>query len=196
MINLVLLAAGQGSRFGQIKQIAYYQQKPIVQYQIEKLLPLKLPITLVVGYQQQQVLNAIPEKLKAQINIIDNPNWYTGMSASLGAAVEFTQLNTDAEALLFMPLDLVKVTPQDIIQLVSTYKANPNLICCSSFKGIKASPAIFPQRYFSKLLALTGDKGAISLIKSAQHYQVMVMPNAEFDVDTPEMLAHLNQDHK
>lgn len=193
MIHLVLLAAGQASRFGQIKQIATYRQKPIVQYQIEKLLPLKLPIILVLGYQQQHVLNAIPAQLKTQIKIVYNPKWHTGMASSLGSAVHFAQLNTQAQALLFMPLDLVKVTQTDISQLVKTYQQHPELICCSCFKGIKTSPAIFPKHYFSQILTLTGDKGAMRLIKNAQDYQVTAMPNAEFDVDTPEMLAYLNE---
>ncbi|WAJ72218.1 nucleotidyltransferase family protein [Catenovulum adriaticum] len=193
MIHLVLLAAGQASRFGQIKQIATYQQKPIVQYQIEKLLPLKLPIILILGYQQQQILNAIPAQLKAQINIVYNSKWHTGMASSLGTAVKFAQLNTRAQALLFMPLDLVRVTQTDIRKLVETYQKHPELICCSCFKDIKTSPAIFPKRYFSQISNLSGDKGAMRLIKNAQDYQITTMPNAEFDVDTPEMLAYLNE---
>lgn len=51
-------------------------------------------------------------------------------------------------------------------------------------------PAIFPRSQFPALMALRGDRGAQTLLRSPKsHVSAVPMPSAAMDIDTPEDLA-------
>jgi L-glutamine-phosphate cytidylyltransferase len=95
MTNLILLAAGRGSRLGKLtdhkpKAMNVYNGKPIIKYIIEnaKNGPVKFSKIVIVGGYRYQMLSNLGAKL------IVNHNWKeTGPLYSLRVAEEF--LNTD-----------------------------------------------------------------------------------------------------
>ncbi len=56
----------------------------------------------------------------------------------------------------------------------------------SHYAGRNGVPAYFPQKYFTELMALTGDAGARALLAQARYED---LENGEFDIDTAEDFA-------
>ena len=111
--------------------------------------------------------------------------------------------NTKPSHVLFTLADLPSLNTQDLIRLIDASKAYPNHIVCSEWQmhrekdGQKDGepnsrltvPAIFPEAMFSELLALQGDTGAKRIIKKYAKLgkvTAVSIPNARFDIDTPQ----------
>lgn len=222
MTWIIVLAAGKGSRFGEVKQLASIvtkqnnpaeteipqskgidlnkaKKQSLVNYQLNKLTKLNLPILLVLGYQHQSIIEQIPTVLKEKITVLINHNWQAGIASSIAHAVTYLteqdkQNQTfDGKRVLFFLLDQVLVTTDDLTQLINQQAKQPDQICCAFFNQLLGSPAIFPSRYFKQLQQLTGDQGALKLIKTAGQYQYISMQNAAFDIDTKAQLKALTQ---
>ncbi|MER2491297.1 nucleotidyltransferase family protein [Catenovulum sediminis] len=209
MIYLVLLAAGQGARFGDIKQLApiYVDAKvntehkltstdtQLINVQLQKFSSLATPIVLILGYQQQLIKNAIKAEYKQHITCVNNNSWQSGLSSSIQCAVttvrNLIKRNNQEDsqsALLFVPLDLPCLQASDLQKLIDQYQTSPTQICCSEYQNQIGSPAIIPERYWPQLLELKGDQGALKLIKNQAHYQKVALPNAAYDIDTQAQL--------
>ena len=90
--------------------------------------------------------------------------------------------------------DQVAVTADDLRRLVSAWKGESSTIAASVYEGRAGVPAIFPSWCFSELSQLRGDQGARAILQRNMTRLVHVpMPNAAFDLDTPEDLIRLRE---
>ncbi|WP_394224168.1 NTP transferase domain-containing protein [Alteromonas gracilis] len=105
------------------------------------------------------------------------------------------QLNPLPSHVLFTLADLPRLNAQDLARLINASKENPNnIVCCEWGVEGKTSnrltvPAVFPNVMFNELLALKGDTGAKAVIKNfakAGKVTTVSIPNAQFDIDTPQ----------
>lgn len=119
---------------------------------------------------------------------------------------EAESCDTNPSHVLFTLADLPSLNAQDLIRLIDASKAYPNHIVCSEWQkhGEKNGehnsrltvPAIFPEAMFSELLALQGDTGAKPIIKKYAKLgkvTAVSIPNAQFDIDTPQDWEKLKQ---
>jgi molybdenum cofactor cytidylyltransferase len=78
--------------------------------------------------------------------------------------------------------------------LISAWRQQPDRIAAACYAGSLGAPAIFPQRLFPDLLGLRGDRGAKQILRvRAQEVTGIVMPDAEFDLDTKTDLKQLRE---
>lgn len=192
MTWLILLAAGCGKRFGATKQLACVQGQALINYQLSKFITLNCPILLILGHQQRYIRSHISSHFSNQIDILVNASWQQGLSSSIKTAVNYLQTpKINCDRVIFMPLDQALVTVEDIRRLIESHNHHSDKIICSQYQNTIGSPAIFSSTYFNELKKLSGDQGAIKLIKSHKHLPVK-MPSAEFDIDTPTQLQDIN----
>lgn len=193
MISLIVLAAGEGSRFDGIKQLANFNQQHLINFQLDKLLSLNIPVVLVLGYQADYIKSQILGSLLDKITVIENTHWQSGLASSIKSSIHYLKdKQPESSSVLFTLLDQALVTRNELIDLIDKYKQKPEQICSSFYDGHLGCPAIFPASYFDELLKLKGDQGALKIIKSVKKFQQTQIDNAEFDIDTQSQLNTYN----
>jgi len=181
-ITIVILAAGKGSRMGNIKQLLPYKDSNLLQHVIYQALNSKgSRVYCVLGANANIILKTV---IGEQVTFIRNPNWESGLSSSIVVAVNhFKNLEKFPSAVLVMLADQPNVGSNFINKLIDLYQINENQIIASAYGNKNGVPAIFPNLYFEDLLNLKGDKGARLFLKSNQENVLAI---------TPEYLEILN----
>ena len=182
---LILLAAGRGSRFGDIgsKLAEPFLGRPVglhVAVALEDL-PFRRRIA-VVG---QSALDYGAHGFELIAN--DDPD--QGMARSVRLGVEQAR-TTDAAAVLIALADMPRVTAAHIFRLFDAVDS-PDAVIASSDGVAPKPPALFGRGRFDFLMSLQGDAGARDLVRAGRH--VVTTPAELIDVDTPEELAALRE---
>jgi len=188
----IILAAGASSRLGRPKQLLHIGT--------ETLLERAHRIALEAGaHPVFSVLGAHAAIIQASLSLHDtvvvhNDRWGQGISSSIHAGLHALQMQApQAAGALFMSCDQVRVTPDHLVQLIRTFEQQltPTIVA-SSYAGIQGVPAVFPCAVFAHLLALTGDKGARSLLVNPPA-PVITLPleGGEVDIDLPSDLRYI-----
>lgn len=176
---VVLLAGGQGRRFGGGKLTAQFRGRPLWECAAETAENVNFSErVLVVGPKS-------PIRSRPTWRLVENPVAEQGMGTSIAAGVRAL---TDCDRVIVMLADMPLVSRTHLGRLFSAqgvaFTRYPD--------GIAGCPAIFTRSEFPLLVSLAGDRGARSLdLTDAE----LVAPQHEkelFDVDEVRDLHRLN----
>ncbi len=186
-VEIVILAAGKGSRFGGIKQLAIFENKTLLAGVLETALSINMPVNIVLGAHGSVIINEI--EIPKTVNVILNKNWTEGLSSSIKIAVDLLK---NSKAILFLLADQVLIKQVHIKQLLDLHFQNPNKIIASQYHQILGVPMVVPTLYFNDLLQIEGDTGAKQLLQKNVHNVIsIILPQAAFDIDTQQDLESL-----
>lgn len=184
-VAAILLAAGEGRRFGAPKALAPWGERPLVRHGAALARRAGLdPIVVVVGAAGDEARRALAG---FPVQVVENPAWPEGMSRSIQAGLE--ALPPTVEAVVLMQVDQPLVRPRWLRWLVEAYRATGKPIVVSSMDGEPRPPALFARPMFPALMDLRGDQGGRSLVRRFPEAVAMVPvpdPTWVLDVDTPE----------
>ncbi|HET6628677.1 MAG TPA: nucleotidyltransferase family protein [Woeseiaceae bacterium] len=188
--NLVaaVLAAGAGSRFGGSKQLRLYRGTPLVARAMRLAESVCGPRTLLVaGSDWRPVFEACAPLTGF---LLRNEDWRSGIGSSIAAATR--AVSGSADAVLLLLADQPLITREHLQALVAAWNGSPRLIAATGFAGVTGPPALFPARYFPALSALSGDRGARSVLTGAgPDVRIVRFEPAAVDIDRPEDIAGL-----
>lgn len=191
----LLLAAGQGSRFGGDK----------LRYPLENEIPMGVQSALNLKQAVDEVIcivrphdNVLIQLFSEQgYTIVENPEHQTGLSSSIRAGVK---ARPDAVywviALGDMPYikaETYQSISQAIDREINQFKSKQKIIrpylahADKSEKKQAGHPVAFPNHFKDELTNLSGDKGAAPVIKKANekiHWLLVEDQGVCFDIDT------------
>jgi len=150
-ISAVLLAAGLSERMGRDKLLLEYRGETLLQHSANLLSQLPVFERIIITTEAR----AESLTLTSEIKVIYNPQPEKGQSGSVRLGIQAAT----GTHYLFLNADQPKLTPADIISLLSTVKTNPDRIVYPVIYSKPNSPAIFPESFRAELLKLTGDNG-------------------------------------
>ena len=194
---IVLLAAGQSSRLGQMKQLLPIQNKKLITVQLEMALKVTDKVYCVLGYQAKEIHDHIDH---LPITTIINSTWSEGMASSIARGVD--ALAPDTQAVMIILVDQWQLTSADLTRHLAYWQEAPDAIVVAQNESVMTEnakekigpPVIFPQHYFAELKQLTGQQGAKPLLKKYQDKLLKVaLGHAFIDLDTPEQLTQMNK---
>jgi len=188
-LTCIVLAAGNSSRLGQMKQLVQYKGITLLERQVDMVLPLADHVTCVLGFQAEQ----IPKINNKKVGYIINSQWQQGLSSSIVAAL--SELPEQTTHIMLLLSDQWRVSTSDCLQLKSIAQEQNQAIVVagknSESKQLFSPPVVIPRCYFEELALLTGEGGAKTVIQKHISDVVSVdMPCAFDDLDTPEDLQH------
>ena len=181
------MAAGASSRFGSDKLSAEINNRPMIEYAFDAVPTDKLRTVLTVtGSDQIAALSAL-----RGFRCIRNDHPEKGLSHTIRLGTE--ALAKECSAILYMVADQPLLRPESVSGLIDFYLEHPQNIVCAASYGRRGNPCIFPERYFSSLMALKGDRGGSAVIRSNEESLLLYeIPGRELiDADTPEALRQL-----
>jgi molybdenum cofactor cytidylyltransferase len=183
-VAVVILAAGDSSRFGSPKQLAVVNNRPFIEHCVRTATGLVAAdrIVVVTGACHEQVCPVI---LATGVRTVHNEQWRDGMAGSIRVAIK--NLPESIHAVLLMTCDQVLITPAQYRELLGVWRQHTDSPVASSYAGTVGIPAIFPRRLFAELCRLQGDVGAKKVLHQHDHEMYSVaIDEARYDIDTVE----------
>jgi CTP:molybdopterin cytidylyltransferase MocA len=196
----VLLAAGEGSRFGRPKALVEFDGLTLAQRGVDLLRAGGAdPILVVTG--------AVPVQLSGT-HPVDNPDWRTGMGSSLRAALqalaggqdEPAQLGGNVAAVLGGNVGAVVVALADqplvgaeaVARLIAAYRAGAT-VAVAAYDGRPRNPVLLAREHWPEVIAMAaGDQGARAFLRARPDLVTLVEcadTGRPDDIDTPADLA-------
>lgn len=183
-VALVLLAAGQSSRFGKDNKLeAEFLGKPVGFHVTTALESIPFSDRIVVTDGCQLDFGA------RGYRVIHNEDIARGMSFSLHLGVQ-EAAKSNPKAILIALADMPRVTAAHIYRLFDAFDG-PDSVVVSSNGEHPTPPGVFGSGRFEALLKLEGDEGGRKLVAGGRH--VVTAPAELIDIDTPEDLERLRQ---
>jgi len=183
---VVILAAGASRRLGRAKQLVSIGGEPLLRRQCRCALRARIGRVLVVvgcdGDQHRRVIADLPVEVRV------NDEWQEGIAATLRHAVGVAIVRR--AALLVLPCDQYRITPNDLRTLHDVWRLVPSAACVSRWHDYAGPPAVLPIQCYEEILALRGDTGARALLYHPKRLRPLEVANlrATYDLDSPEDL--------
>ena len=187
-LHAAILAAGAGSRFGDVKQLVRLRGEPVLHELVSNAAFVAgSSVTVVIGAHAPTIASSLRQRA---ISLALNRGWEEGIASSVRVAVNSSPPGSDA--LLLMLADQVAVTADDLKRLHASWHRHPILIAAALYRGAPGLPAIFPRWAFTDLLALRGERDPRTVLRRNIDRVVRVpMSNAGIELDTPEDLLQI-----
>ena len=182
----LLLAAGAGRRMGGPKALVELDDEPLVQRGVRLLAAGGCePVVVVVGAAADRV-----RPLCAGAQVVEAPDWATGMAASLRAGLAAAV----GEACVVALVDQPGVTPAAVERLLAAHRGGA-VAAVATYAGRPRNPVLLDRSVWSDVAAAAaGDEGARPWLRA--HPELVVQVDctdvgSPDDVDTPQDLAAL-----
>jgi CTP:molybdopterin cytidylyltransferase MocA len=188
---ILLLAAGEGSRFGGAKQLADIAGEPMVRRVARTLLETDVPVLAVTGAYADDV-EAMLDDLP--LSLIRCEDWQLGMGHSLAAGVRaLTHMYSQASAMLVCLADQPLLEAAFLRTMLQRHRQAPDRILATAQNGTQGPPALFPRDCFDALAALSGPQGARTVLQRETARVELFTSNGLLDVDTADDLLRVQR---
>jgi CTP:molybdopterin cytidylyltransferase MocA len=195
----VLLAAGEGSRFGRPKALVEVNGRTLAERGADLLRAGGAdPILVITG--------AAPIELGGTRTVY-NPEWRTGMGSSLRAALQAltgagASENADATAggglnvgaVVVALADQPLVGAEAVARLIAAYRAGAS-VAVAAYDGQPRNPVLLAREHWPEVIATaTGDTGARAFLRARADLVTLVEcsdTGRPDDIDTPADLARV-----
>lgn len=188
---IVLLAAGEASRFGSLKQLAMIDGEPMVRRAARQALDCGVPVLAVLGAGAERVAPVLAD---LPLQTVVHDGWRYGLGSSLAAGVRAVQqAHPHVSGALVMLADQPRLGTALLMHLLALHVQAPTRIIATAQAGRAGPPAVFPCADFAALAELSGQQGAREYLQREAARVVKAEPAVHaadlVDVDTPEDLA-------
>jgi CTP:molybdopterin cytidylyltransferase MocA len=193
----VLLAAGEGSRFGQPKALVELNGQTLAERGVGLLRAGGAdPILVVTG--------AAPVELGGTLTV-DNPQWRTGMGSSLRAALHAlagtaigtatgSAIGPEVGAVVVALADQPLVGAEAVARLIAAYRDGAS-VAVAAYDGRPRNPVLLAREHWPEVIATAaGDQGARTFLRTRPDLVTLVEcgdTGRPDDIDTPADLARI-----
>jgi len=184
----VLLAAGQGSRFGRPKALVELDGQTLAERGIGMLRAGGTdPVLLVTGAAEVELG---PDH---RVRSVYNDEWRTGMGSSLRAALR-ALTDPDVGAAVVALADQPLVGAEAVSRLIAAYQAGAS-VAVAAYDGRPRNPVLLAREHWPEVIAMaTGDQGARAFLRARPDLVTLVEcgdTGRPDDIDTQADLEHI-----
>ena len=186
MIAGLVLAAGEGTRFGGPKQLAELDGRPLLEHALAAMGAVER-VVVVLGAHADEILAKVD--FGAAVPVVCE-GWREGQAASLRTGL--AELG-DAEAVIVTLGDQPRITPEVIALAIERFSEGCRPVRMT-YEGRPGHPVVLPAWMIPAVMKLEGDRGARLLLEEAGTLEVEAGHLASAaDVDTPDDLEVLRR---
>ena len=188
---IVLLAAGEGRRFGSIKQLADIDGEPMVRRSARHAIDSGAPVIVVTGADAERVENALSG---LSVLSVRNATWAEGMGSSLAVGIgELCRHFPQATGALLCLADQPMIEQAFLETLIARHRVAGARILASEHAGVTGPPVLFPRDCFQALVNWSGTEGAHAFLKHESARVELFSNHGGSDVDTPDDLRRVRE---
>ncbi|MDQ1741400.1 MAG: hypothetical protein QOE53_3052 [Pseudonocardiales bacterium] len=182
-IGALVLAAGEGRRFGAVKQLADAGGRPLLEHALAAVAALD-PRVVVLGHAAEEILAGVDLQGAAPVRC---PGWREGQAASVRCGVAALG---DVDAAIVVLGDQPRITPEAVAAVAA--RAEGAEAVRATYAGTPGHPVLLGRALLDRAGELRGDVGFRDLLAGAAIRDVELGGIADpADIDTPEELARL-----
>lgn len=189
-VAAVVLAAGEGSRFGggRPKSLARLGSRSLLGHAVGAATASGLrPVLVVVGYRGEEVAAAAG----GLAEVVQNPDWEEGMATSLRAALACVLPQPAVTAVAVALADQPRIGAEAYQRLAAAHRRGAAL-AVATYGGVRGHPVLIGREHWAEAMRLEGDQGARSLLRAHPAVEVACDDTGDpLDVDTPADLEAL-----
>jgi molybdenum cofactor cytidylyltransferase len=184
----LLLAAGQGTRFGGDKLLAPLRGRPVLFWSAAALAPQVDALYVVVPPNARARVDAMAPLAH---HVVENPAHGEGMASSIRTGI--AALPETAEAAVIALGDQPLVAADVVRRLIGRWRQGGACAVAPRYRNGRGNPVLFGREAFGVLATLEGDIGARGALDSLGCALALVAVDDErpIDVDTREILRTL-----
>ena len=181
---IIILAAGNASRFGSVKQLVHFNNKTLLQHVVDEAVDAGAESVIVItGAHADKISESIRN---TEVEVVYNKDWQKGMASGIVAGVnKAITLNNNVEKIIIAVCDQPFVSSGLFHQLYQKHEEGVQHIIASAYAGTIGTPVLFTQKYFDALLGLKGEEGAKKILKAnLPDVATVDFPQGAIDIDT------------
>lgn len=186
-IGCIIMASGEGRRFGGNKLLQNFQNKPLIEHLLSKVTQINFAKTIAVTRYAE--IAAICKTYNIEALCHQLP----GQNDTVRLGLENTY-DRNLKGYIFCVADQPLLSAATLQDLCAAFLENPDYIYRTSYNNKHGNPVIFPSKYAAELMQLPQNKGGSYLLKKYPE-QVRLVPVRDkyelLDIDTAEDLQHL-----
>jgi len=193
----VLLAAGEGSRFGRPKALVELDGQTLAERGVTMLRAGGAdPVLLVTGAAPVELA---PER---QVRTVHNGEWRTGMGSSLRAALralappDAPDPAPEVGAVVVALADQPLVGAEAVTRLIAAYRAGAS-VAVAAYAGRPRNPVLLAREHWPEVIAAAaGDRGARAFLRARPDLVTLVEcgdTGRPDDIDTPADLDAISR---
>jgi molybdenum cofactor cytidylyltransferase len=177
----LVLAAGEGRRFGGTKQLAMLGGRPLLSYAVEAVAALS-PRVVVLGHAADEILARVDLQGARPVMC---PDWREGQAASLRCGLAALD---GADEVVVVLGDQPGITAEAVAAVAAA--GGDDDAVRATYAGVPGHPVLLRRPLLARAGELRGDSGFRALLERARLREVEVGHLADpADIDTREELA-------
>ncbi|HXE11933.1 MAG TPA: nucleotidyltransferase family protein [Bryobacteraceae bacterium] len=187
----LILAAGQASRMGSLKQLLPFREGTLLSNTIRQAQNAGFDrIVVVVGAEAARVAGSIARE---PVEAIENPNWDLGMGSSIRTGVKrIRQWRPLPDVIAILLADQPLIESRHLLAMRELQTQSKASIVAAQYGGGYGVPALFASDLFGELESLPPDAGARNLLREGEFPVIgYPLPEAATDIDTRDDFAAL-----
>lgn len=193
-VSAIIMAAGAGTRFGAIKQLAPWGETTMIEHIMRIAEQSQVDEVQVVLGAHADAIRARLHELSAKTHIVNNDAWAMGMSTSLIAGLAQTRIQPSAA--IFINVDQPGIHPTLIDRLSERHRLTGAPIVAPRYQNVRGNPVLWDRSLFAELQTLSGDVGGREILR--QHWRDIAWVELDSeeeltDTDTPEEYQRLKE---
>jgi molybdenum cofactor cytidylyltransferase len=180
-IGGLILAAGEGRRFGGTKQLAELRGRPLLEYALQAMAKVS-PRVVVLGHAADKIRRGVNMH---GASVVVCEEWDEGQAASLRAGLAAL---AGCDAVVVVLGDQPGITAEAVAAVVAA--AGDEDAVRATYDGTPGHPVLLRRPLLERAAELRGDTGFRDLLESATVREVEIGALADpADIDTREELA-------
>ena len=149
-VSAVILAAGDATRYGEIKQLLPWLGKPLIRHIVETTLSSRVfEIILVTGSSGEMIESVIRD---LPIKIQRNLNWQDGISSSIRTGLQ--AISSKSGAVIFILADQPAISKSLITKILDVHSQTLSPIIIPQVKSVRTNPVLFDKLTFPDLFRI------------------------------------------
>jgi molybdenum cofactor cytidylyltransferase len=183
-ITGIILAAGEGRRFGGGKLIATVRGKPVLERVIECAASARLErLILVLGADGSELISRFGRNLPPGTVTVINPHYKSGMSTSIRKGMESAK---GSGAVMIFLGDMPFITATLTEKVISAYRNSCAWACRPVCGKTPGHPVIIGRELFGELENIAGDEGAKRVLGKVEDRTILIEtgPETQRDIDS------------
>ena len=190
-VSAIVLAAGKGSRMGQVKQLIRLGGEPLLAHVLATVRAAGLnDIIVVLGAAAGEIEKHVA---LGGFRLVRNPAYEEGLASSVQIAISQVP-KASAAAVIFLA-DQPLVLPSTVLALINAYRESNPVAVVPTYHGHRGLPVVLDRALFPRATELKGDEGFRSILHKLNNViQVEVDdPGIVLDVDTADDLVQCEE---